>query len=168
MTREEIIEGLKFTVDMFLFDPSTGETYPEPRNDMDKTTIDACKGAMELLEQEPCENAVSKQAVIDTIYHECSGENLDIDFAKILLLQRKIKALPPVIPQAIKQQPFINKPCISEGVCREDKIKVLDKIRAEIMDTGAYEQEVNGKTEFLKGINYCLGVIDKYKVGSEE
>ncbi len=45
---------------------------------------------------------------------------------------------------------------------------ILDKIRAEIMDTGAYEQETNGKTEFLKGINYCLGVIDKYKVESEE
>ena len=42
--------GLKFTVEMFLFDPSTGETYTEPRNDMDKTTIDACKGAIELLE----------------------------------------------------------------------------------------------------------------------
>ena len=51
MTKEEIIGGLKFTVDMFLLDPSTGETYTEPRNDMDKTTIDACKGAVELLEQ---------------------------------------------------------------------------------------------------------------------
>ena len=51
MTREEIIAGLKFTVEMFLFDPSTGETYTEPRNDMDKTTIDACKGAIELLEK---------------------------------------------------------------------------------------------------------------------
>ena len=39
----------------------------------------------------------------------------------------------------------------------------LEKLRAEIMDMGAYEQEVNGKTEFLKGINYCLGVIDKYE-----
>ena len=44
-----------------------------------------------------------------------------------------------------------------------DNEDALDKIRAEIMDTGAYEQEVHGKTEFLKGINYCLGVIDKYK-----
>ena len=44
---------------------------------------------------------------------------------------------------------------------------LLDKIKAEITDTGAYEQEVNGNTEFLKGINYCLGVIDKYKVESE-
>ena len=53
MTREEIISGLQFTIDMFLFDPNTGETFTEPRNDMDKTTIDACKGAIELLKQEP-------------------------------------------------------------------------------------------------------------------
>ena len=53
MTREEIISGLKFTIEMFLFDPNTGETFTEPRNDMDKTTIDACRGAIELLEQEP-------------------------------------------------------------------------------------------------------------------
>lgn len=51
MTIKEIIDGLKFTVDMFLFNPGTGETFTEPRNDMDKTTIDACKGAIELLEQ---------------------------------------------------------------------------------------------------------------------
>lgn len=50
MTIKEIIDGLKFTVEMFLLDPSTGERYAEPRNDMDKTTIDACKGAIELLE----------------------------------------------------------------------------------------------------------------------
>lgn len=40
-------------------------------------------------------------------------------------------------------------------------IDVLDKIRAEIIDTGAYEQETNGKTQFLKGIDYCLSVIDE-------
>ena len=40
---------------------------------------------------------------------------------------------------------------------------IFDKIRDEIMDTGAYEQEVNGNTEFLKGINYCLDIIDKYE-----
>ena len=44
---------------------------------------------------------------------------------------------------------------------------IFDKVRDEIMDTGAYEQEVNGNTEFLKGINYCLGVIDKYKAEME-
>lgn len=53
----------------------------------------------------------------------------------------------------------------------KEMIEVLDKIKSEIMDTGAYEQEVNGKTEFLKGINYCLSVIDmfeQYKVESEK
>lgn len=53
MTKKEIIQGLQFTIDMFLFNPSTGETIPEPRNDMDKITIDSCKGAIELLKQEP-------------------------------------------------------------------------------------------------------------------
>ena len=48
-----------------------------------------------------------------------------------------------------------------------DQESIIYKIRAEIMDTGAYEQEVNGNTEFLKGINYCLGVIDKYKAEME-
>lgn len=51
MTIQETINGLQFTVDMFLFDPLTGETYTEPRNDMDKTTIDACKEAIKLLKE---------------------------------------------------------------------------------------------------------------------
>ena len=44
-----------------------------------------------------------------------------------------------------------------------DQESIFDKVIDEIMDTGAYEQEVNGETEFLKGINYCLEIIDKYK-----
>lgn len=67
MTKEEIISGLKFTIDMFLFDPTTGEVYTEPRNDMDKTTIDACRGAIELLEQEPCEDEYIKVPKEDRI-----------------------------------------------------------------------------------------------------
>jgi hypothetical protein len=42
------------------------------------------------------EDVISRKKVIDTIYRECSGENLDIDFAKVLLLQRKIKSIPSV------------------------------------------------------------------------
>lgn len=65
MTKEEIIGGLQFTVDMFLFDPNTGENREEYElNDMDKTTIEACKGAIELLEQEP------KADVLDKIRNE--------------------------------------------------------------------------------------------------
>lgn len=54
MTKEEIIGGLQFTIGMFLLNPNTGEKREEYElNDMDKTTIEACKGAIELLEQEP-------------------------------------------------------------------------------------------------------------------
>ena len=76
MTREEIINGLKFTVGMFLYDPSTGEKYTEPRNDMDKTTIDACRGAIKLLEQEPCEDAISRKAVLDKLNRLIEVERL--------------------------------------------------------------------------------------------
>ena len=70
MTREEIIQGLQFTIDMFLLDPNTGETFIEPRNDTDKTTIDACRGVIELLEQESCEDAISRQAVLEIVERE--------------------------------------------------------------------------------------------------
>ena len=56
---------------------------------------------------------------------------------------------------------------IKEAIKALEQESIIDKLRDEIMDTGAYEQEVNGDTEFLKGINYCLGVIDKYKAGME-
>lgn len=34
--------------------------------------------------------------------------------------------------KTLEQEPFINKDCVSKGACNEDKIKVLDKISAEI------------------------------------
>ncbi len=68
MTIEKIISGLKFTVQMFLFNPSTGEYHTEPQNDMDKITIDACKGAIKLLEQEP---------ILDKIKAEIGNINLN-------------------------------------------------------------------------------------------
>lgn len=51
---------------------------------------EALYAARKVLEQEPCEDAISRKEVRDTIFRECSGEKLDIDFAKVLLLQRKI------------------------------------------------------------------------------
>ena len=51
MTRKEIIDGLKMTMDLITFDPSTGEDIdPDDLNDLNRTTYDACKGAVELLE----------------------------------------------------------------------------------------------------------------------
>ena len=55
MTKQKIIDGLYFTVGMILFNPLTGENKkPDELNEDDKTTYDACLGAIELLKsQEP-------------------------------------------------------------------------------------------------------------------
>ena len=50
MTKSEIIGGLKMTMDLILFDPSTGNICePDELNDLNRTTYDACKGAIEAL-----------------------------------------------------------------------------------------------------------------------
>ena len=55
MDRQKIIAGLEFTKAMITFNPSTGEDIdPENLNEADKTTYDACVGAIAMLkEQEP-------------------------------------------------------------------------------------------------------------------
>lgn len=89
MTREEAIKLL------------VNATYSDEwQGNEDLTT--AYNMAIKALEQEPCEDSVSRQEVINTIFEECSGEKLDIDFAKVLLLQRKIKALPSATPERKK------------------------------------------------------------------
>ena len=45
-------------------------------------------------------------------------------------------------------------------VATEDSGDLLH-IKETIEDEGAYEQERNGNTEYLKGINYCLNIINK-------
>lgn len=65
MTRDEIINGLKMTIGLIKFDPSTGENIDDCRlNDLDRTTLDACRGAIELLKQEPCEDCISREEAI--------------------------------------------------------------------------------------------------------
>ena len=63
--------------------------------------------AIKALEQDPCEDCVSRKAVRDTIFEECTGNKLDIDFAKVLMLQRAIKALPPVTPTRKEWIPLV-------------------------------------------------------------
>lgn len=77
----------------------------------------------------------------------------------------------------LEQEPFINKPCVSSGVCERDKNMVLDKIRAEITDClkALDEIEKSGLNIYLpnemsgRRLTYqqCLEFIDKYKAESE-
>lgn len=66
------------------------------------------------------------------------------------------------------KEPFINKPCVSEQACREDKVKVLEKIKAEI-EENAYPI-VHGVNDHELGMTLygILQVIDKYMKESEE
>ena len=67
MTKKEIIDGLQFTIDMFCFNPSTGEVQPKHLlNEESRQTVDACEGAIEIikaLEKEPCEDAISRKSI---------------------------------------------------------------------------------------------------------
>lgn len=88
---------------------------------------------------------------IEKDIHVCSLESTLLDDAKSCAIHSVIEEL--------EQEPFINKPCVSSGVCGHDKNKVLDKIRAEIIELRS-KQNV--------GVLECLDIIDKYKVGSEK
>ncbi len=84
MTITEIISGLKFTIEMILFDPNTGEEPPEPRNDMDKITLDACKGAIEALEQTrwiPVSERLPENGDTYLVTIEYNGEVIGVDAA---------------------------------------------------------------------------------------
>lgn len=100
-------------------------------------------------------DCISRQEVLDLI------ADYDLSMGQVV---RGIHALPSVTPQ----EPFINKPCVSGGVCEHDKNKVLDKLRAEI-EQNAYPI-VHGVNNHEKGMTLygILQIIDKYKAEKEE
>jgi len=69
--------------------------------------------------------------------------------------------------KALEQKPFINKPCIANKICHEDKVKVLDKIRAEIEQT-AKDYDKFDDYRRVRGLWIALDIIDKYKAESED
>jgi hypothetical protein len=82
---------------------------------------------------------------MDIIYRECSCENLNIDFAKIILLQRKIKALPSVTPKQKTGRWFYDK-SIENWRCSECK---------ETPKTMGYCGSANFMVEHFKFCNHC-------------
>lgn len=123
MTLKEIIDGLQMTIDLCLYNPNTGETITEPRNDMDKTTVDACKGAIELLEQKPkpCDDCISRSAVLAIAGDSC----LDLDsYEDTREFCDEINDLPSVTPQP------------KLATCEEGS-KEVDTTKAEIKAEGS-------------------------------
>ena len=68
--------------------------------------------------------------------------------------------------EVLEQESFINKSCISSGVCKHDKNEVLNKIRAEIMKFQLYKMFEGEDTFYIERDN-VLQIIDKYKAESE-
>lgn len=73
-------------------------------------------------------------------------------------LNEKDKMVLKMSLKALKQQSFMNKPCISAEVCEHDKMQVLDNVRAEIV-------EMRSKQNC--SCADCLDIIDKYIAKSE-
>jgi len=70
----------------------------------------------------------------------------------------------------LKQERFINKPCVSSGVCEYNKNKVLDNIRAEIEQLTIVEggdDYVRKMAELFTLKMKVLQIIDKYKAETE-
>ena len=73
MTIKKIIDGLYFTVGMILFNPLTGGgKTPEELNEDDRTTYDACMGAIESLKaQEAVKPVFERQFMSDIELYDC-------------------------------------------------------------------------------------------------
>lgn len=107
----------------------------------------------------------SLEKIKETIQLElqtCKLQICELSDDEINAFVDSMKNMRPVV----ESQPFINKPCISEGVCREDKLQVLDKIKEEIRDNTYFINEITEK----EGIDFetVEKIIDKYKAESEE
>ena len=108
--------------------------------------------AIEALQTEPCEDAISRQAMLAGLANIAKAKaKSDAQKAMMGRTMFFIEQLPSVQPE-----PFINKPCVSEGVCREDKMKVLEKIKAEMQDI------------MIRTYQEVKAIIDKYTAESED
>ena len=96
-----------------------------------------------------------KEVLLKTNYEglgKTDAKVFERDFNEILNLAIK----------ALEQEPFINKPCVSSGVCEHDKKVVIDKLYAEIVELQRamlYASKVEFKDIYK--------ILDKYKAESE-
>ena len=147
------------------------------------------KMAIKALEQEPCEDAISRQAVLDNAY--AYGNGLEPEGYCVNV--EDIQALPPVTPQqkkAINMELKLDKRIIDEAVQEAvNDIKqnfvpkdVLDKIKAEILDEAEYayadfdkykedilyaEPDELPDDDFRYGLRRAIEIINKHKRESE-
>lgn len=133
MNREEIIRNLEYTMEKHKND--TVGTF-------DTNISLMCKDILDYLEQEPCDDAISRELMFNRVDRRLSYTGEEI--------QRIVKNLPPVTTECV---------CLAKVKERED---VLDKIRAELI-----QSIQNGTLKIESGNEELFRIIDKYKVESE-
>lgn len=110
-------------------------------------------------------------AIIHKLLEDIKAKEIDYgtNGVKVQLLLGRDEA--QVLLDALEKdgkEPFINKPCISEGVCHENKVNVLEKIKWVINDMGIEYLNQDKYTE-KDVICQVLAVIDRYiKAESED
>lgn len=95
MTREEAIKELKEDIELYI--PLHGTIDDVDRDLPDGRLITALEMGIKALEQEPCDNAVSRQAVIDIVDSYSDSQSNVEDVTQDIISY--IVALPPVNPQ---------------------------------------------------------------------
>lgn len=142
-----------------------------------KEGYDACKRIMAREKQfnsycprcmgklETCEDCVSRQEVndlVDELARAISDERCNVLRKRSpAIIMHAILKLPSVQPE-----PFINKPCVSEQACHEDKMQVLEKIKAEIEAKCCIT--VGREYDGVITLHDIFEIIDKYKAESED
>lgn len=127
--------------------------------------------AIKALEQEPCEDAISREQAIRATYgfERYTG----IDEAPYEYTENILRDLPPVTPQytdvEIQKMQEMEQAETQKAyeLGKEDKIKVLDKIRAEIESHCGLIKENHCRycsyCNSVMGVREILEIIDKYK-----
>lgn len=69
--------------------------------------------------------------------------------------------------KALEQEPFMNKSCVSAGVCEHDKMQALDKVRTEIEDLDRYYDNdyFSNNNDAMFKCDEVMQIIDKYRNG---
>lgn len=99
---------------------------------------------------------------LNRLIHDNASHVDDVRMAKkIVSMEEKF-----VDESDTKQEQFINKPCVSEQACREDKVKVLEKIKAEIEAKCCIT--VGRDCDGAITLHDVFEIIDRYMKESEE
>ena len=180
MTKEEAIKMIKAIKNGL---HETGKDFPY-RDEIIPIAKEALDMAITELEQEPCADAISRQAAINLI-ESIETERLKGDVELIYAPAIKgLRALPPVTPQytdaEIQKMQDLEFAEIQKAyeIGKDEGSEVLDKIRAEIKQAADKQFQIaigvadlNERYTHIQMENayrHSLNIIDKYKAESED